>query len=288
MNTHSLTLPAQTSMGTARLAVADLERSLDFYTRVLGLRAQTSDDGARLWAGNTLLIELEEKRGAIPQPRRSTGLYHLALLVPSQVDLGRIVLNIARTKTPIQGFGDHYVSEALYLVDPDGNGLEIYRDRPRDQWRWNGQQVVMGTEAVDVDGLLASVPDPDAPFTGMPEGTVMGHVHLRVGDIQEAEAFYVQALGFEVVSRFGGALFVSAGGYHHHLGLNTWQSAGAPPPPENAVGLLDYSIVVPDQADLEPIQQRLSAQGYTFSLGADSLSLADPWHNRLHILVQAP
>jgi catechol 2,3-dioxygenase len=288
MTPHSpqtLHLPAQTHMGSARLAVADLGRSVDFYSRVVGLRAQTSDDGARLWAGETLLIELYEKRGAIPQPRRSTGLYHLAILVPSQADLGRVVLNIARHKQAIQGFGDHFVSEAMYLADPDGNGLEIYRDRPRSEWRWNGSQVVMGTENVDVDALIASVPDPSAPFTGLPDGTVMGHVHLRVGDIQQAKAFYVQTLGFEAVSRFGdGALFVSAGGYHHHLGLNTWQSAGAPPPPDNAVGLLDYSIIVPAQADLQPIAERLEAGGYAFSQAPNSLSLADPWHNHLHIV----
>ena len=202
-------------MGAVVLTVANLAQSLDFYGKVLGITRIDQDNGektATIGVGSTPLLHLQEFQGARPQPTYSTGLYHVAILVPSRPDLGRVLINLARLQYPIQGFGDHFVSEAMYLADPDGNGLEIYRDRPRSEWQYNGRQIVMGTEAVDVDAVISEVVNPNTAFTGIAEGTVIGHVHLRVGNIAKAEAFYHDIIGFDVMAKMPSALFVSAGG----------------------------------------------------------------------------
>lgn len=273
-----------TRMGPVTLAVADLGRSVDFYSRVLGMQTLSQQNGAAtMGVGSTPLLYLQEQPGAQRQPARSTGLYHVAVLVPSRPDLGRVILSLAREQYPISGFGDHYVSEAMYLDDPDGNGLEIYRDRPRDEWRWQGTQVVMGTEPVDVDGVIASVEDPDAPFAGMPEGTTIGHVHLKVKDITQSRGFYHGVLGFDVMAQMPSALFISAGRYHHHLGMNTWHSRGAPPPPADSVGLREYTILVPDAAVRDQMTGRLDDAGMKYQRQAEDVLLDDPSGIRLRI-----
>jgi len=296
MVNHSET-PAQvrlhpaTHMGPVTLAVSDLARSLDFYTRVLGMKSLSREDNngtrrATVGAGSTPLLYLTELPGARRQPNHSTGLYHVAILVPSRADLGRVILSLARENYPISGFGDHYVSEAMYLDDPDGIGLEIYRDRPREEWRLNGDQVVMGTEPVDVDGVIRSVPDPDAPFTGMPDGTIVGHVHLRVGDIPQARAFYNGVIGFDVVANWSSALFVSAGGYHHHLGMNIWHSRNAAPVPADAVGLREFTIIVPDTDSQDQIVARLETAGVIYQRQDGAVLFDDPWHNRIRLVIE--
>lgn len=284
-------LPAATQMGSATLAVASLTRSIDFYTTVLGLAvlnepAPSGAQDAWLGAGTTPLLHLIEINPARRQPAYSTGLYHVAIRVPTREDLGRVVLNLARTEYPLGGASDHLVSEALYLDDPDGNGLEIYRDRARDQWQWDGSQVRMGTVRLDINAVVASVPDPDAPFTGMPDGTDIGHMHLRVGNIPKAEAFYVGVLGFDVVFRMPTALFISAGGYHHHLGMNTWQSSSAPPPPPDSVGLREYTIVVPDADALHHVTQRLTAAGIGYQQNDSEVVVDDPWSNTIRLVAR--
>jgi catechol 2,3-dioxygenase len=184
----------------------------------------------------------------------------------------------------LSGFSDHLVSEAVYLNDPDGNGLELYRDRPRGEWPYKNGMIQMATDPLDVEGIIASVPDPEAPFTGMPAGTDIGHVHLRAGDIPAAEQFYHHILGFDIVARLPSALFVSAGGYHHHLGLNTWQSRNAPQAPANSVGLGDYTIFVPGAEALDPIAARLDTASIKYERSADSLSVDDPWGNHVRIV----
>jgi catechol 2,3-dioxygenase len=280
------TLHPATHMGTATLGVSDLSQSVDFYTNVLGMKTTSRDDDqkiATVSAGSTPLFHLQEIPNARRQPQYSTGLYHAAILVPSRPDLGRVILNMSRKQYPLSGASDHFVSEALYLDDPDGNGLEIYRDRPRTEWKWNGNQVVMGTGRLDIDGIVASVDDPDAAFTGIADGTIIGHMHLRVGDIPKAEAFYVRVLGFEVVAKWHGALFISAGRYHHHLGLNTWHSQGAPRPPADSVGLRQYTIIVPDAEARDQIIARLDRAPIAYERHDSEVLVDDPWGNSIRL-----
>ncbi|WP_119069648.1 VOC family protein [Aggregatilinea lenta] len=269
-----------THPGTVHLTVSDLARSLDFYRRALGLRVHHQDAGtATLGAGANDLLALVEQPGA-QAVHGVTGLYHFAILLPSRLDLARTLRHLAETRTPLQGFADHLVSEAIYLPDPDGNGIELYRDRPRDEWNWDGTAVRMATDPLDVDGLLAELQGDDAPYEGMPPGTVMGHVHLHVSDLAVAQAFYCDVLGFDLITRYGdAALFVSAGGYHHHIGLNTWAGVGAPPPPPDAVGLRYFEIVLPDAPALAEVLARVEAARLPSAPHADGVLLHDPSRN---------
>jgi catechol 2,3-dioxygenase len=243
-----MVLPADAHIGQVSLTVRDLDRSRNFYQDVLGF---VELGPARLGPpGGRVLIELHERRDAIAKPRRTTGLFHFAILVPSRAALGRSLRRLAEQRWPISGAADHLVSEALYLDDPDGLGIEIYRDRPRDTWRTNaGGELAMATDPLDLESVHDE-PGAEAPWQGLEAGTIMGHVHLHVPHLDSAEAFYAGRIGFEpMLRRYPGALFMAAGGYHHHLGLNTWAGVGAPPPPENAVGLRSFTI---ESASLQP------------------------------------
>ncbi len=242
-----MSIPANTRIGRVRLRVRDVERSLGFYRGLLGLEATAADGGLALSApGGAEVVELEERADAMAKPRATTGLYHFAILVPDRRALAAVYLRLQGAGWPFEGFADHLVSEALYLADPDGNGIEIYADRPRELWQHLHGEVRMTTAPLDLDGLVSELSGPDGA-AGLPAGTVIGHIHLHVANLGRAEAFYGDVLGFEATARsYPGALFMSAGGYHHHIGLNVWAGAGAPPPPENAVGLLDFTIVVSD------------------------------------------
>ena len=235
-----MALPHDAHIGQVSLTVRDLERSLSFYREVLGF--VELGPGRLGPAGGRVLIELHERKDAIVKPRRSAGLFHFAILVPSRAALGRSLRRLAETRWPMSGAADHLVSEALYLNDPDGLGIEIYRDRPRDTWRMANGELAMATDPLDLEAIHDE-PGAEAPWNGLEAGTIMGHVHLHVPHIDTAEAFYCGRIGFDpVVRRYPGALFVSAGGYHHHLGLNTWAGIGAPPPPENSAGLRSFTI----------------------------------------------
>jgi len=239
-----MTLPSDAHIGQVSLTVSDLDRSLLFYQDVLGF-AESKRDGRSSFLApqdGRVLIELHERKDAIARPRRSSGLFHFAILVPSRAALGRSLRRLADKRWPMSGAADHLVSEALYLNDPDGLGIEIYRDRPRDSWRVVDGELAMSTDPLDLQAIHDE-PGADTPWRGLESGTVMGHVHLHVPHLDTAEAFYCGRIGFEpVVRRYPGALFVAAGGYHHHLGLNTWAGVGAPPPPQNAVGLRAFTI----------------------------------------------
>jgi catechol 2,3-dioxygenase len=238
-------LPADTHIGQVELTVQNLDRSVLFYGDVLGF-TETHREARRSVlappAGRTL-IELHEKADAVARPRSSSGLYHFAILVPSRAALGRSLRRLTDMRWPLSGAADHLVSEALYLNDPDGLGIEIYRDRPRDAWRKaSSGEIAMATDPLDLQGIVDE-PGADSTWAGLESGTVMGHVHLHVPHLDTAEAFYCDRIGFTpMVRSYPGALFVAAGGYHHHLGLNTWAGRGAPSPPENAVGLRGFTI----------------------------------------------
>ncbi|MGH2874050.1 MAG: VOC family protein, partial [Solirubrobacteraceae bacterium] len=265
-----------TRLGPVRLTVSDLGRARAFYEQVLGLRTRTlGDDGMAFGPPGPdapALVELRADAFARRLDRRATGLFHLAILLPSRADLGHALLRIAQRRWPLDGASDHLVSEALYLSDPDGNGIELYHDRPRSKWRYDGGALQMATLPLDLGDVAGAAGQPvpgakGAPPGGghwaqetVPAGTTIGHVHLQVADLRETEAFYHGLLGFDVVVRgYPGALFVSAGGYHHHIGLNTWNSRGSGPPSPGSIGLRSYAIVLPDADELKRVLARLRA-----------------------------
>jgi catechol 2,3-dioxygenase len=264
-------LPDDAAIGYAHLRIPDLQRSLGFYQQILGLVLIDQDERtARLSATSAgpLLVCLDQLANASPKPPRTTGLYHVAIRLPSRPALARLLTRLLEQRYPLQGASDHLVSEAIYLADPDGIGLELYADRPRQQWPVVDGIVSMATDPLDVRGLLATASN--EPWQGIDPGTDIGHVHLQVSDLGRAEAFYCGILGFEVTQRdYPGALFVSAGGYHHHIGLNTWGTRGVPPPPPDAVGLIDFSVKMDDPAVRLEIQARLDYAGVPVEITDD-------------------
>jgi catechol 2,3-dioxygenase len=285
-------LPAETTVGGVRLQVSDLAGSISYYERVLGLRAGRLS-GNRVVLTSTEddrpLLQLETRPGVRPAARRSTlGLYHFAILLPNRPALGRFLAHVSALGIPA-GMSDHLVSEAIYLTDPDGLGIEVYADRPRAEWRYvldarrQGLQLAMATEPLNVKALMAA--GNNKSWTGMPAGTVMGHVHLHVGDLTAAEAFYHAGLGFDkVVWEYPGALFLSAGGYHHHLGTNTWSSG--PPPAEDQARLLSWDVVVPTADDADAAARSLEKRGYPIEHLDDAWVAADPWGTTLRLVAR--
>ena len=258
-------LPPDAHIGAVSLTVRDLSTSLRFYTDIMGF-AELRREGSVSHlgpAGGRVLVELHERPDAIAAPRRSTGLYHFAILVPTRAALGRSLRRLAERRWPLSGASDHLVSEAMYLSDPDGLGIEIYRDRPRDAWRRDNGELAMATEPLDLQSIYEE-PGAETPWQGLNRETVMGHVHLHVSSLDGAEAFYCGQIGFEPIVRgYPGALFVAAGGYHHHVGLNTWKGVGAPPPPDHAVGMRGFTV---QSASVTPGVIRDSETGIAVSL----------------------
>ncbi|HET9636263.1 MAG TPA: VOC family protein [Gemmatimonadaceae bacterium] len=280
-------LPEATHLGRVRLQVADLERSVVFYESVLGFRTirRTADTASLGPHGEDReIVHLRQLRTARPVPRRGLlGLYHFAILLPDRASLGRFLAHLAEI-SHYAGMSDHFVSEALYLTDPDGLGIEVYADRPRDAWRYDERQLFMTTNHLNVDDLIAAARGEQ--WTGMPPGTVLGHVHLYVGDIDKAEAFYHDALGFDkVVWSYPGALFMSAGGYHHHLGTNTW-ARGAPAASDADARLLEWEIVVPTRADAKAAAEHVRAKGYPVKEEEGEWILTDPWGTNLRLMAE--
>jgi len=270
-------ISARTAMGPVHLTVADLERSLAYYSRQVGLEQPARGEGRlSLGAGGRELLVLVEESGAGPSGRH-TGLYHFALLLPERADLARWLAHAVRDRIPLVGLSDHFVSEAIYLSDPDGHGIEIYWDRPRESWE--GQVAErMTTVPLDVDDLLRELPEPSSePFDGLPTGTTMGHVHLKAAEIPRTVAFYRDLLGFDLMAELAQtAAFLSAGGYHHHLAANTWESAGAPPPPPGTAALRHATIVLPDAGELDRVLARLEAGRVVPEESPDGPLVRDP------------
>jgi catechol 2,3-dioxygenase len=277
----------RTRMGPVHLTVASLERSLAYYRAAIGLEVLRQEDGrASLGTGATELLVLVEEPDARPA-NRATGLYHFALLLPQREDLARWLAHAIRDRVALVGASDHFVSEALYLSDPDAHGIEIYWDRPREVWE--GQVAErMTTLPLDVDNLLSELADPGSePFDGLPAGTVMGHVHLKVAAIPETVAFYRDLLGFALMAQLGPrAAFLAAGGYHHHLGTNTWESAGAAPPPPGSAALRCATIVLPDAAERARVLERVAAGGGVVEEHGGGPAVRDPSGNLLALAVE--
>lgn len=274
-----------TQVGLLALSVADLNRSLAFYTDTFGFALlDRAAPHATLGVAGTPLLLLTEVPGARPFPHDRygyTGLYHFAVLVPSRADLGRWLRHWLEVGNALPGQGDHLVSEALYITDPDGNGIEVYRDRPRAEWQWDHGSVRMSADPVDIQGLLDAAAGTSDPWTGLAPGTRLGHMHLQVGDIPQAAAFYHDVLGFDITAAMPTALFVSAGGYHHHIGMNIWHSRGAGPAPAGVAGLRFFSLELPDVQAIAAVVARLSAAGVavTRSANGELATFEDPWKN---------
>jgi catechol 2,3-dioxygenase len=280
----AVSLPAALRLGHVRLQVGDLARSLAYYTRILGLEARERGDGSVVLsaADGRPLVELVAVPGTKPvQPHSRLGLYHFAVLLPDRAALGRFLAHLARTGTRV-GASDHLVSEAIYLRDPDGLGIEVYADRPRESWRRVDGQLEMTTAPLDTEAVLAA--GGDQPWNGMPAGTVMGHLHLHVADLETASRLYHDALGFErTVWNYPGALFLSAGGYHHHLGLNTWAGAQARSPSDDDARLLEWRIVLPSVAEAGDVAARLADAGHATTASDGGWVVADPWGTRFRL-----
>lgn len=258
------TASAPLEIGRVALTVNDLATVQAFYEQAIGLeRLGGSGEVVQLGAGDRVLLELREDRRAPRSSRREAGLFHMAFLLPSRAALGRWLRHTVETRIPLQGASDHLVSEAVYLADPEGNGIEVYHDRPSEEWTYEGQSIRMDTLPMDGNGVSQAA---DGPWSGAPVDTVVGHVHLQVGAVPAAEAFYNGILGFDVMTHYPGASFLGSGGYHHHLGANVWNSRGASRRSYPATGLADVEILA-DRAALEPILAQTD--------GATSLS--DPW-----------
>ena len=280
-------LPSATHLGRVRLQIADLDRSIAYYETVLGLRVVERDGEVATLAadGNdSVIVELHAKPGVRPVSRRGNiGLYHFAILLPDRAALGRFVQHLADIGVRA-GMSDHLVSEAVYLQDPDGLGIEVYADRPRSSWRTEDKQLAMATNPLDVESLVAAAGG--ERWTAAPGGTVLGHVHLYVRDIEAAAKFYHGGLGFDkVVWSYPGALFMSAGGYHHHLGTNTW-AAGASLSTDEDARLIEWEIVVPDTESAAGAGRSLEGKGFVVERQGADVVARDPWGTQVRVMAR--
>ncbi len=278
-------LPDATKIRAVTLQVLDLKRARDFYENTLGFRPITVEPGmVTLGAAHSIvpLLTLKENTaGARRAPKHTLGLYHVAILLPTRGDLGRFLKHLELMGVRA-GAGDHLVSEALYLQDPDNLGIEVCADRPRSTWRRRNAELVMATDPVDVRALIAAAGT--EPWTGLPSGTTIGHVHLHVGDLDQAARFYSEAVGFDrMVWSYPSALFMAAGGYHHHLGANTWAGPDAMPADTNAPQLLEWVLELPTIADVQHLADSLRTNAYSADLAGDDVLTRDPWGTTLRI-----
>ena len=264
-------------LGPVHITVTDLDRSVSFYQDAIGLQArERSDTEASLSAGGDDVLHLVEDRDARP-PDRHAGLYHFALLHPSRDELARAVARLAATRTPITGASDHGISEAVYLPDPDGNGIELAADRARERWGDLSDPTTIGPRPLDLDALLATVAA-EQPQRRADAALAVGHLHLHVGDVDQGLGFYREVIGFEVQTLFPSAAFVSVGGYHHHLAFNTWRGEGVPDAPAGAVGLRHWTVLL-DAPGLEAVKRRLGEAGIAMEAGDGGVLVRDPSNN---------
>jgi catechol 2,3-dioxygenase len=281
--TSTAALPATLRLGPVHLTITDLGRSIEFYERSIGLRAHRRGEGdAVLGAGGEDLLLLAEDPGA-RRAGRHAGLYHFALLHPSRLELARAAKRLIDTRTPVSGASDHNISEAIYLPDPDGNGIELAADRPRETWGdLSDPTAIGGPMPLDMQDLLASLED-EQPRAEASPGLRVGHLHLHVGDIDRALEFWRDGVGFQVMTRFPSAAFIAAGGYHHHLGLNTWRGEGVPPQPDGVVGLRHWTILLDGAEDVAAVRERVEATGAEVEDRPGGFLARDPWANAVEV-----
>lgn len=275
-----------TFVGQVNLKIQNLERSIAFYKEVIGLKVleQTSRSATFSTDGKTALLSIEQPDHVVPKQGRTTGLYHFALLLPNRTDLADIVQHFVEIGLQF-GSSDHLVSEALYLSDPDGNGIEIYVDRDPSVWNWNNREVEMTVDPLNFPDLLSV--GKQQSWKGLPMETTMGHIHLHVSEWRKTEEFYMKGLGFEVVNRFGTqALFISDGKYHHHIGLNTWNGLGAPTPPPNSVGLESFTLMLSSEEKKNKIIAQLKEVGASVTEENGSIITTDPSGNRIRLIAK--
>ncbi|AWV33209.1 MULTISPECIES: VOC family protein [Paenibacillus] len=287
MTTKTILQP-DTQIGLVQIRVSNLERSLTFYQNVVGLSVlrQTGREVEMTADGqNVLLILREIENARVIRPNSVAGLYHFAILVPDRPSLGLVVRNLISSGIEV-GQGDHLVSEALYIQDPDNNGIEIYRDRPKSEWKYDAEgHVMMSTDPVDVDGLLAA--SEGLSWNGLPAGTVIGHVHFHVGNLNKAKAFYVDLLGFELTANYGSAaMFISAGGYHHHIGLNVWAGQGAPAAPADTVGIDYFTLILTNEEERNAVVERVRQAGYAVTEVNGNPTFQDPWNIGIRLVLE--
>jgi catechol 2,3-dioxygenase len=278
------TLPAALRLGPVHLTVTDVDRSVAWYQEALGLRVHRHGAAAaELGDGEaTTLVLVEEQQAR--RAGRTAGLYHYALLFPSREELARAAIRLSLARTPIQGASDHGTHEAIYLPDPDGNGIELAADRPREVWPTPEEEFGGGgPRPLDFDALLATIAG-EGPTPQVGPGLRMGHLHLHVGDVTRGLAFYRDLIGFEVWWVMPSAAFVAAGGYHHHLGFNTWRGEGVPPAPEGVVGLREWTIELPAAPDVAAVRERLQAAGVPVEPGERGFLVRDPWNMALRVV----
>ena len=273
--------PARLELGPLALRVRDLGAMRRFYTGVVGLEPVSASSGVEvLGSDGRALVELREAPEAPPRPAGTSGLFHLAILEPDRAALAGTLRRLLDARAPLAGASDHIVSEALYLDDPEGNGIEIYRDRPREQWKWKDGEVAMATLPLDLSALLAEADASGGPLVGRR----LGHVHMNVGDLEAAHGFYAGVLGLDVThGSYPGALFVSEGGYHHDFGLNVWEGQGAPPPPPGSLGLAGIAVGVPDAPSLDAIEDRAGRAGVPARREDGVLVVVDPFGVELRL-----
>ncbi|MEH2530049.1 catechol 2,3-dioxygenase [Bradyrhizobium sp. AZCC 1588] len=272
-------------IGMVTLRVRNLDLVTNYYRDAIGLTVmQRTATGARLGAGGVPLLDLTLRAGAATAARNAAGLYHTAFLMPTRKDLARWLVHAATNKVPLSGFADHLVSESVYLDDPEGNGIEVYADRAPESWKWDGGMVAMATDPLDTDGLLTLTNPRISNYAGAPDGLRIGHMHLRVGDLEQADRFYRAAIGFDPTRKRTGAAFLSSGRYHHHLGINVWQSAGAGPRDSAATGLAWFSLEVASEEILQAQEQRLRQAGAPAAAITNGIETADPWGTKVRLI----
>jgi catechol 2,3-dioxygenase len=284
-------------IGTVGLIARDLDLLTSYYRDLLGLSVmERTDTIARLGAGSAPLLEIEHRPDALPDDPSTAGLYHTAFLMPTRADHARWIVHIARNRVPITGASDHGVSEAFYLDDPEGNGIEVYNDRPRERWTWQDGLVVMQTRQLDIEAILQEIGQESSQESGQevdratatypaaPEGLRIGHIHLRVGSVEQAEQFYRGPTGLELTRRRGGATFMSSGGYHHHVGANVWHSQGAGLRDKNRAGLSWFSMELAEPGAIEAMSAKLRAANAPVEAGPGGVETADPWGTRIRLV----
>jgi catechol 2,3-dioxygenase len=272
-------------IGMVTLRVRNLDLVADYYRDAIGLTVMArTATGVRLGSGGMALLDLEQRESAAREARNAAGLYHTAFLMPTRKDLAHWLVHAAKNRIPLSGFADHLVSESVYLDDPEGNGIEVYADRAPELWKWEAGSVAMATDQLDIDGLLALTDTRTTNYAKAPDDLRIGHMHLRVGDLEQADRFYSSTIGLDPTRKRSGAAFLSAGRYHPHLAINVWQSAGAGARDDTATGLAWFSLEIATEEILQAQTLRLRQAGAPAAAIEKGIETSDPWGTKVRLI----